>query len=71
MVALFPSVTDYIGLAGAFFLFGSVFMAGVVFGFFLLPETRGKTIQNVNHMFYNQHSQKGSCYEDYLKCPQK
>ena len=39
-------------LAGTFYLFGVVGFLAVIFGIFILPETRGKTLDDINKMFY-------------------
>ena len=39
-------------LAGTFYLFGVVAFLTVIFGIFILPETRGKTLDDINKMFY-------------------
>ena len=39
-------------LAGTFYFFGIVAFLAVIFGIFILPETRGKTLDEINKMFY-------------------
>ena len=38
-------------LSGTFFLYGLVALVAVVFGLTTLPETRGKTLEQINEMF--------------------
>ena len=38
-------------LSGTFFLYGLVALVAVVFGLTTLPETRGKTLEQINDMF--------------------
>ena len=38
-------------LSGTFFLYGLVALVAVVFGLTVLPETRGKTLEQINEMF--------------------
>ena len=71
MVSLFPSFSHSIGLAGTFFMFSIVSMLGVAYGLWILPETRGKTLHEINRMFYNENSSKVSNTDGYLSCPQK
>lgn len=37
--------------AGAFCLFGGLCFTGILFGFFVLPETKGKTPQQIQALF--------------------
>ncbi|XP_058228866.1 solute carrier family 2, facilitated glucose transporter member 10 [Hemibagrus wyckioides] len=44
----FLSVIDLIGLSGTFLVYGVLAVAGVVFIFLLLPETKGKALQDID-----------------------
>ncbi|XP_017548232.1 solute carrier family 2, facilitated glucose transporter member 10 isoform X1 [Pygocentrus nattereri] len=44
----FLSVIDMIGLSGVFFIYGVVAVAAVVFIYFLLPETKGKSLHDID-----------------------
>ena len=41
-------------LSGTFFLYGLVAAMAVVFGLTMLPETRGKTLEQINMMFIRE-----------------
>uniref|UniRef100_W5L4Z2 Solute carrier family 2, facilitated glucose transporter member 10 n=1 Tax=Astyanax mexicanus TaxID=7994 RepID=W5L4Z2_ASTMX len=44
----FLSVIDAIGLSGTFFIYGVIAVAAVAFIYFLLPETKGKSLQDID-----------------------
>ena len=49
-------------LSGTFFLYGLVALMAVVFGLTMLPETRGKTLEQINMMFIRERLVKcGPC----------
>jgi len=52
VVSLFPILVEELSLSGTFYLFGCVALAAAFFGIFILPETRGKTLKEINDMFY-------------------
>ena len=54
MVTLFPLLCANLGLSGTFFLFSSMAAISVLFGIFILPETKGKTLSDINEMFYTK-----------------
>ena len=41
-------------LSGAFFLYGLMALVAVVFGLTMLPETRAKTLEQINKMFIQE-----------------
>ena len=41
-------------LSGAFFLYGLMALMAVVFGLTMLPETRAKTLEQINQMFIRE-----------------
>jgi len=43
----FPMLNAQLGSAGTFWLYGAICMAGFVFVFFKLPETKGKTLEQI------------------------
>ena len=76
MVTLFPVLCSNLGLSGTFFLFSSMAAISVLFGIFILPETKGKTLSDINEMFYNKSVINGNlgCFrsekkEKYLSVP--
>ncbi|XP_005172836.2 solute carrier family 2, facilitated glucose transporter member 10 isoform X1 [Danio rerio] len=44
----FLSIIDVIGLSGVFLMYGVVGIAGVVFIYLVLPETKGKSLQDID-----------------------
>jgi len=46
-----PDLEDAINTWGAYFLFGSVCAVGTVFVVFVVPETRGKTTDELRTLF--------------------
>ena len=74
MVTLFPLLCSYLGLSGTFALFSSMAAVSVLFGIFILPETKGKTLSDINEMFYNKSVINVDCFrsektEKYLSVP--
>jgi sugar porter (SP) family MFS transporter len=43
----FPILNGILGSAGTFWLYGSICVAGFIFVFFKLPETKGKTLEQI------------------------
>lgn len=75
MVTMFPVLCANLGLSNSFFLFSLVGFISILFGVFILPETKGKTLDEINKMFYNKSiincgMFNGSKKEEYLKCSQ-
>ena len=51
-----------ISLSGTFLLYSMMAFMAVVFGASMLPETRGKTLEQINEMFYRERMVRcGSC----------
>ena len=76
MVTMFPVMCSSLGLHATFYLFSSVAFISVLFGIFILPETKGKTLSDINKMFYNTNIINVSFFnvnkkDEYLKCPQQ
>lgn len=46
----FKSLTDNLGTAGTFWLFSGLSILGTVFVFFIIPETKGKTLNEIQKM---------------------
>ena len=40
-----------LGAHGVFWLFGAVLVSSVAFVYFLVPETRGKTLEDIERLF--------------------
>ncbi|KAI9124253.1 hypothetical protein K1719_005553 [Acacia pycnantha] len=47
----FPSLSKAITIGGAFFLYGTIAILGWIFFFIVLPETRGKTLEEMEASF--------------------
>ncbi|KAM6980683.1 solute carrier family 2, facilitated glucose transporter member 10 [Aplochiton taeniatus] len=47
----FLNVIDLIGLSGTFLLYGLIAVAAVAFFFFMLPETNGKSLEEIDEEF--------------------
>lgn len=45
----FPSLNEAVGAAGAFWLYGAICVAGFLFILGRLPETKGKTLEQLEH----------------------
>lgn len=45
----FPSLNEAVGAAGAFWLYGAICVAGFLFILGRLPETKGKTLEELEH----------------------
>jgi MFS transporter, SP family, xylose:H+ symportor len=43
----FPFINRSLGSAGSFFTYGAICLAGAVFVFFLVPETKGRTLEEL------------------------
>ena len=43
----FPFINRALGSAGAFFTYGAICAAGAVFVYFLVPETKGRTLEQI------------------------
>jgi MFS transporter, SP family, xylose:H+ symportor len=43
----FPFINRALGSAGSFFIYGAICLAGAVFVFFFLPETKGRTLEEI------------------------
>jgi MFS family permease len=43
----FPFLNSWLGSAGSFFTYGAICLAGAVFVFFLVPETKGRTLEEL------------------------
>lgn len=47
----FPGLISSVGLQGTYVLYAGIIIAGLVVAWFLLPETRGKTLQQIEEHF--------------------
>jgi SP family galactose:H+ symporter-like MFS transporter len=54
VAATFLTLTDNLGKAGTFWLFAAVCLAGMVYCYFYVPETKGLTLEQIE-----EHLHKG------------
>lgn len=47
MVKAFPLISEAVGMAGCWFIFAGVGFAGAVFVMAVLPETKGKSFEEI------------------------
>lgn len=50
-VRIFPFALDWLGAEGIFFVFSTTSFIGVVFIYIFLPETFGKTLEEIEKNF--------------------
>ncbi|CAG9803435.1 unnamed protein product [Chironomus riparius] len=50
----YPSMLDFMGNNGVFLLYSIVSLFGTIFVYLLLPETKGKTLQEIENLFKRQ-----------------
>ena len=61
LVALtFLSLTNLVGSSGAFMFYASITVVGMIYGLLLVPETRGKTLEQILNIFYERAGLKAS-----------
>lgn len=51
VVKMFPFVMDYLGIEKVFYLFAVNSLIGVLFTYFFLPETLGKSFKEIEMFF--------------------
>ena len=51
VVRTFPEMADAMGLAGVYGLYAACCLTAVVFVGFFLPETKGKTLEEIGRLF--------------------
>lgn len=54
----FLSVSEAIGFAGTFFLFGAISALAIAFVFIIVPETKGKSLEQIEMMFQNMYERQ-------------
>ncbi|XP_066996746.2 facilitated trehalose transporter Tret1-2 homolog isoform X2 [Anabrus simplex] len=53
-IKIYPSMLHSLGTDGVFFFYGSISLAGTIFVIFLLPETKGKTLLEIEEYFMSK-----------------
>lgn len=56
----FLSISRAITVAGTFFLFSGISALAIVFVYTLVPETKGKSLEQIEVMFQNEHESQGT-----------
>ncbi len=56
VAATFLTLTQKLGKSGTFFLYAAVALIGIVFCYFWVPETKGKTLEEIEESFYKAKS---------------
>jgi sugar porter (SP) family MFS transporter len=56
----FPMLSHWLGVAGTFWLYGAICLAGFVFIFLRVPETKGKTLEEIEHELIGRQLQKAT-----------
>ncbi|CAK8543512.1 unnamed protein product [Lathyrus sativus] len=54
----FLSVSGKISFAGAFFLFFAISSLAIIFVFTIVPETKGKSLEQIEMMFQNENESR-------------
>jgi len=57
LVLLFPVIMDWINISGAFWLYAAICVAGFVFIRNRLPETKGKSLEEIEEVFEKRNLQ--------------
>ncbi|XP_044261140.1 facilitated trehalose transporter Tret1-2 homolog [Tribolium madens] len=63
-VKIYPTMISGIGREGVFFFYGSMSLAGTFFVVALLPETKGKTLQEIEEYFGKKPSKTNSLLKE-------
>lgn len=53
-IKTFSSVFEYFGSGIVFLFYAFVALLGIFFGIFILPETKGKSLQEIENYFKNK-----------------
>lgn len=56
---MYPAMVNEMGSVNVFYFYGTVSLASVVYLYFLLPETKGKSLEQIEDMFRRQRSVYG------------
>lgn len=51
VVRTFPEMTDAMGLPGVYAIYAACSLTGAIFVFFALPETKGRTLEEISQLF--------------------
>jgi facilitated trehalose transporter len=73
MVQLFPDMSQAFGKDGTFYIFTGCTLLSAVFVYFFLPETKGKTLEEMEQLFRSDKSQHyrsnshSNCMDDIMQ----
>ncbi|XP_065074991.1 facilitated trehalose transporter Tret1-2 homolog [Ochlerotatus camptorhynchus] len=68
---IFPNLRDGLGNAGVFWLFSCLSLLGTVFVFFVVPETKGISLAEIQRMLSGENGRLGSVYKSHAKSEAK
>lgn len=63
-VKIYPTMISGIGREGVFFFYGSMSLAGTIFILTLLPETKGKSLQEIEEYFGKKPAKRNSLLKE-------
>ncbi|RZC32700.1 facilitated trehalose transporter Tret1-2 -like, partial [Asbolus verrucosus] len=66
-VKIYPTMIEGIGRQGVFFFYGAMALAGTVFIVALLPETKGKSLQEIEEFFDKKRPKRNSLLKESLQ----
>lgn len=58
LVASFPIIVEYIGVSGYMWIFSGHCLLGVLFSYFIMPETKGKSIYEIQELLKGKFIQR-------------
>ncbi|KAK8761439.1 hypothetical protein V5799_027293 [Amblyomma americanum] len=56
LIKEFYRLQIFLGVAGSYWLFGALLLVGCILIWFLLPETKGKTLEEIEKLFGKEHT---------------
>ena len=63
---VYPFVSEAVGLGGVFFIISVINLFGALFSRFVLPETRNKTISELDQLFVRVKNEKYGAFDNPL-----
>ena len=63
---VYPFVSEAVGLGGVFFIISVINLFGALFSRFVLPETRNKTISELDQLFVRDKNEKYGAFDNPL-----